>query len=75
MSESHCRHCDDPISGTIACEVCNRKLRDQCWTCHAELAHGRIKNQNIHVCGSGRGPRGDGGASPGQENGIRAFEE
>jgi len=50
-----CKHCECSISGKVACPECGITLSDQCKTCHMEVAHGVIKNQNIHIVGSGSG--------------------
>ena len=53
-----CKHCEDRISSGRKCSACDQTLVDQCMICHKEIAHGIIKNQNIHIVGSGGGQNG-----------------
>jgi len=48
----NCKHCGDRISGKEQCEHCDTPLADQCACCHEEVAHGVIRNMNIHLCGN-----------------------
>ena len=50
-----CKHCREEISGKKRCSLCDSVLIEQCLVCHREIAHGRIKVQNIHIVGSGAG--------------------
>lgn len=45
-----CKHCEEPINPNRWCDICRRKLTDQCRTCHEEVAHGQIRNQNFAIC-------------------------
>jgi hypothetical protein len=47
----NCKHCKDETSLTT-CSICDKRLTKECLTCHNELAHGIIRNENIHICGS-----------------------
>lgn len=51
MTDFKCKHCGDSIIPT-ECEVCGKKIKNQCSTCHKEAAHDIIKNQNIHFVGN-----------------------
>lgn len=51
MAVRKCKHCDDIVASWL-CDRCGKQRIDQCKACHEELAHGVIKNQNIHVVGS-----------------------
>ena len=46
-----CKHCGDTVP-PWDCESCEAKVADQCRCCHDEVAHGKIRIQNIHVCSS-----------------------
>lgn len=48
----NCKHCGDEIDPNAECSECKKKLREQCQTCHNEVNHGIIKNQNIHFVGN-----------------------
>ena len=78
-----CKHCGDN-GAAWTCELCvadgckkklGKTIKGQCRTCHDELKHGIIKNQNIHLCsGSGDILSGD-DPSPWQENNVRHLED
>ena len=53
-----CKHCQSRISGERKCLECDQTLVDQCLTCHKEVAHDIIVDQNIHIVGSDRGLSG-----------------
>ena len=54
-----CKYCGDVIEPYVRhCGRCERDdtcssavLVDACLCCHNELAHGAIRNQNIHIAG------------------------
>lgn len=55
MTESgDCLSCGDSFDGW-ECEACNEKITTHCEGCHNEKKHGKITNQNIHICGGGSG--------------------
>jgi hypothetical protein len=67
-----CRYCSEE-SSYEACPACEDTY-GACFTCHAEIVHGVIKNQNIHIAGTLRAaPRDD--VSPWQANAIRCLED
>jgi len=64
----------------LCCYACGDMARKQfenrpvCQECFDELAHGKIKNQNIHFLGGGRyGPLDEDGG-PWQQNAVREME-
>lgn len=55
-----CRYCGDPVR-TWSCKRCPElNTSSHCKTCHNELKHGRITNQNIKFIG-GTQPKGTAG--------------
>lgn len=49
-----CKHCEDTIRNDAYCEECSKYMTDQCCSCHNELAHSKIKVQNINTHGGRR---------------------
>lgn len=49
---SSCKHCRCRINPAAECEICRKKLKEQCITCHLEVQHDLIFIQNIHICSS-----------------------
>jgi len=54
-----CRYCGDEVYPWTCpkCEATNITFPDCCGECHAELAHGIIRNQNIHIVGGTDNPK------------------
>ena len=71
-----CKHCGCNFS-PYTCEACERKIGRSCKECHAEVRHGRIINQNIHIIGGANGPPGarDGDEAGTIQNNIIRYAE
>ncbi len=53
MAKRCCRHCKEVLSREQKeCSICDCVPTDQCMTCHQEVAHDKIRVQNIHICGA-----------------------
>ena len=70
-----CKHCGELVKA-FKCDRCNlkKKLVEMCCVdCHLELAHGVIRNQNIHII-SGCDAAFD-APSASWENAVRIVED
>ena len=46
-----CKYCHDSID-PYTCDICEPNTpQDECLSCHDELAHDVVENQNIHIIG------------------------
>ena len=52
-----CFYCEEKY-GPWECGTCKKNTRT-CRDCHNEIKHGVIKNQNVHIIGSGAPPGTD----------------
>lgn len=71
-----CKHCGDPIKFWD----CDRggkthTVIDECCTCHNEISHGIVINQNIHICSSPTRRPQDEDANGGWSNIVRESED
>ena len=66
-----CKHCKD-ARRPWKCDLCDKSITDECYSCHRELAHGVIVNQNIHIVSSTGGGKDD---DPSQQNNVRHLED
>jgi len=53
MMINNCKHCGDDAANR-KCPVCKKEIEQECIECHQEVAHGIIKNQNIHIVGGSK---------------------
>lgn len=72
MNQRTCRHCGDRIE-PYRCEICNRQAWNCCAECHAELAHGLVRDQNLHFVSGADATRDE--PSPAWENAVRCVED
>ncbi len=72
MTQRTCKHCGDPIARST-CEICDRQPWNCCADCHAEIAHGVVRDQNVHFVSGGDATRDE--PSPAWENAVRRFED
>lgn len=62
-----CKHCRDYIDPKQKCDTCKKAMKQQCQTCHNELAHGIVRNHNIQITHSGHE-----GLTPRQRSKLKA---
>lgn len=54
-----CKHCEEEFNDEEDCPKCEKPPENQCLTCHLEVEHGILTNQNIHICGGASPPQND----------------
>ena len=54
-----CRYCEETMTEIKLCDICKKKLIDECTECHSEIRHGIIPQIPFNVgqnpCGNSEG--------------------